>query len=833
MKCPRCSFDNTPAGRFCAACGVRLTSDAPDGSAAETMTLAEPEERFPTGMLIAGRYRVVEEIGRGGMGVVYKVVDEAVGEKVALKVINPEIARKRSIPNRFRNELKSARRISHRNVCRMHDLGEHEGLTYLTMEYVSGESLRKIIRMTGPLSVATAIAYARQICRGMAEAHALGVIHRDLKPHNIMIDREGTAKIMDFGIARSPEGEDLTEPGARLGTPRYMAPEQAEEGRADERSDIFALGLVLYEMVTGHPPSRDDASRPVVPPRSLAPFLSRDVEAVIMKCLEKNPDRRYATAAELQEALESLIPEGPARDKESPSGVPGRTARRRIRRLWPAVAAVLGSAIVLAGAAFLILGSRGPSLTLAVLPFDLTGGGEDPDFPAGSLADNIRAKLSEIKWIRVISKGSSEQLPAAAPDMKLAHRRLGADRVIGGALRREGDSRQLEVFVSSADGSALSWSRRYRFEAERQFRLEDEIVLDIAEALDVPVGDEAVKRFGLREPSSQDAYRHFQWGESFQKKYRDTGSEEDFAAALENYQQAVSLDAGYALAYWGMGNLYEFRYVQSSEARDLIRMLDGYEAAFKANPRLAEPYLGRGWALYYERKFDQAHENFRTALRIDPDNPDVQLNAGSFLRSLGLFREALTFYEAAVRLNLDPLNTMPHRLMAFCHGYLGETDRAVAILRRALALEPSASGIHLDLARMHLLKGEAAEARKELEAAERLAAGAGALARLRVWLLAAEGRREEALKLLPGIEHDIRYEVTNAYCLLGMKAEAVRNIALGVESGFRDFKEFMYTYEYLSGNPLYGGLRSRADYEAVLEAQKRIHRERREKFGGL
>jgi serine/threonine-protein kinase len=825
VKCPACSHDNPPAVRYCAGCGAPLASGAEERSGAETLTLAGPEGRFPTGTVIAGRYQVIEEIGRGGMGAVFKVFDRAVQEKIALKVINPGAALKHDGLARFRNELTSARRISHRNVCRVFDLGEHEGLTFLTMEYVSGENLRKIIRMTGPLAVPAALGIARQVCRGLAEAHKLGVVHRDLKPHNIMIDAEGTAKIMDFGIARAEGAEDLTAPGARLGTPGYMAPEQIEGGRADERSDIFALGLILREMVTGSP-SRREAGAQSVPP----PGVPAGVEGVIRKCLEGDPERRYQSAAELLGDLESLESTGrPVSEDGS-----GRMTSRRRRGKPSRKAAAAGAAVLLlAGAALLILRPFSRRLSLAVLPFENSEDKSDPGSPAESLSDNIRSKLSELNQLRVISKLSSEQFQASSPDLELIHRRLGVRRVVTGELRPEGGSHRLDVLVSSTDGSSPPWSRRYDVEPAGQFQTENDVVLDIAEALGLSVGGEVMERFSLREPVSQEAYRHFQWGESFQEKFRESGSGADFDASLESYQRAAALDPGYALAFWGMGNLYESRYVRSSEARDLIRMLNSYEQAYRANPRLAEPFLGRGWALFYEQKFDQAWENFRQALRIDPDNPEVQLHVGSFLRSTGLFREAMKFYEEAIRLDLDPLNTMPHRLMAVCAGYLGEVDRAVGILRRAIGLDRSSAGIRLDLARMLLLKGDIAGARAQLEEAERQGAGAGALDRVWVWLLAAEGKREKALAIIPSVDYACRYEITNAYCLLGMNDEAIRNIRLGLEAGFRELKELLYTSEYLSGNPLYHGLRLRPEFAALLEEQKALHRERREKFGGL
>ncbi|MCJ7564660.1 MAG: serine/threonine protein kinase, partial [Candidatus Aminicenantes bacterium] len=244
MKCSRCQFDNPQISRFCASCGTPLPAPQEDASQSQTKTLIPSPAEFSTGALFAGRYQIIEELGRGGMGKVYKALDTKIQEKIAIKVIRPEIARDEKTIHRFRNELKLARQITHRNVCRMHDLGEDRGTHFITMEYVAGENLKRIIRMTGPLTVATALDYSRQICEGLAEAHRLGVIHRDLKPQNIIIDESGTAKIMDFGIARSALSEGLTGDGMMVGTPDYMSPEQAEGKQSDERSDIYALGLI-------------------------------------------------------------------------------------------------------------------------------------------------------------------------------------------------------------------------------------------------------------------------------------------------------------------------------------------------------------------------------------------------------------------------------------------------------------------------------------------------------------------------------------------------------------------------------------------------------------
>jgi serine/threonine protein kinase len=251
MKCSKCHADNPSETLFCGRCGTKLDSRA---QVAFTQTLGITADRLTCGTLFAGRYEILEELGAGGMGRIYRAFDKKIGEEVALKLIRAEIAADERIVERFRNEIKIARQIRHANVCGMFDLGEEEKTLFISMEYVRGEDLKSVIRRMGSLTAGKAVSIARQVAEGLAEAHKLGIIHRDLKPSNIMIDKEGNAKIMDFGIARSLAGAGTTAEGVIIGTPEYMSPEQVEDQEVDQRSDIYSLGVVLYEMVTGTVP---------------------------------------------------------------------------------------------------------------------------------------------------------------------------------------------------------------------------------------------------------------------------------------------------------------------------------------------------------------------------------------------------------------------------------------------------------------------------------------------------------------------------------------------------------------------------------------------------
>ena len=257
VKCPECNTDNTQDSQFCKNCAAPLASGEEAG-VSRTRTLHPSIEKLTTGSIFANRYQIIEELGQGGMGKVYRALDKELNEEVALKLIRSEIATDAKTLERFRNELRNARKISHKNVGRMHELMEYEGAYYISMEYIPGQDLKSLIRQTGKQTLETAASIAKEICEGLSEAHRKGIIHRDLKPSNIMIDKKGDAKIMDFGIARSLESKGITGAGMMIGTPEYMSPEQVEGEEADQRSDIYSLGVIIYEMVTGRVPFEGD-----------------------------------------------------------------------------------------------------------------------------------------------------------------------------------------------------------------------------------------------------------------------------------------------------------------------------------------------------------------------------------------------------------------------------------------------------------------------------------------------------------------------------------------------------------------------------------------------
>jgi serine/threonine-protein kinase len=323
-KCPKCHTENPDTVKFCGECGTPLPGIE---EAIHTKTLETPTEELTTGSMFAGRYQIIEELGKGGMGKVYRVLDKKLNEEVALKLINPDIALDKRTIERFKNELKLARKIRHKTVGSMYELMEEQGTHFITMEYISGQDLKGLIRQTGQLTNGKAISIAKQICEGLVEAHNMGVVHRDLKPNNIMIDRGGNAKIMDFGIARAVKGKSITGSGVMIGTPQYMSPEQVEGKEVDQRSDIYSLGIILYEMLTDRVPFEGDTPLTVgvkqktetpKEPKDFNERIPDDLNQMILKCLEKEKENRYQNADELKSELERLEQGLPTAERVEP-----------------------------------------------------------------------------------------------------------------------------------------------------------------------------------------------------------------------------------------------------------------------------------------------------------------------------------------------------------------------------------------------------------------------------------------------------------------------------------------------------------------------------------
>lgn len=728
MECPKCHFDNPSDSGFCNKCGTQISSAEEVGSPL-TETIQIPIKELTPGSIFAKRYQIIEELGKGGMGRVYKVLDKEIGEKVALKLLNPEIGADNKTIERFRNELKTARQISHKNVCSMYHLSKEEGAPYIIMEYVRGEDLKGMIRMMGRLSPGQTVSIAKQVCEGLNEAHRLGVIHRDLKPQNIMIDRDGDVKIMDFGIARSLQAKGITGAGVMIGTPEYMSPEQAEGKEADERADIYALGIILFEMLTGRVPFEGETPLSValkhkteVPPdpRKINTQVPDDLARLILRCLEKEKGKRYQGAQEILGEFAKIEKGIPTAEKVLPKkkSLTSKELTVKLKHRWRALAAVAVMAVA-AGAAILYFGRGRPrpsaeNKRLVVLPFENLGAPEDEYFADG-ITDEITARIASINQLEVIGRSSAIQYKKTNKSPRQIGEELGVSYILSGTVRwqrkAEGVSkvRVTPSLIRVSDATQI-WANPYDETIAEVFQVQSDIARSVAEALNVALIEPERKVLEVKLTNSPEAYDYYLRGQESFSQGPET--RKNLLISIEMFENAIRLDAHFIPAYAGLSRshalIYWYHYDHSEE-----RALKSKEAADKAlqvGPDSPEAHLALGIYYYhckldFERalkhlslalekkpkngdilatiayikrrqgKLDETVSNLRKALEIDPRSIEYTTNMGDTFRLLRKYVEAERFYKQAVSLSPDYLTSYYALATLYLYG-LGNISKA-------------------------------------------------------------------------------------------------------------------------------------------------------------
>jgi serine/threonine protein kinase/Tfp pilus assembly protein PilF len=695
-------------------------------------------------------YRVLSKLGSGGMGVVYEAEDTALGRRVALKFLPPELVGDSQALERFQREARAASALNHPSICTVYAIEQHERQHFIAMELLEGQSLLDFAS-SQPVPIADVVSIGMQVADALESAHARGIVHRDIKPGNIFITARKQVKILDFGLAKmdgvrlkataaaqeetvAPNSGELTHPGMALGTISYMSPEQARGQLTDARSDLFSLGTVLYQLATGVLPFQGDTSAVVFEailnrnpqsPAQIDPKLPTAFARIIEKALEKNRDLRYQSATDLKTDLARL-----KRDLES-----GQQPAAEVS------------------------GKAQPK-SIAVLYFQNLSGAADDEYFRDGITEDIITELSKIKGLNVFSRPTVLGFRDKQVTPTQIGQQLRADSVLTGTVRRAGNRLRITAQLVDTQTDFQLWSERYDRELQDVFEVQDEIATKIAAALRVTLTPQEQEAIASKPTENLQAYDLYLRGKSYARRY----TRQDLEFALQMFENAVKLDAHFALAYAAMANVYAYHHL--SHGRDPIWMQRAVESSRQASalrPDLPEVQVGNAWVLYADKRYDEAVAIVRIALDRKKDTEGAYYLLGRALFAAGRYQEIANVAETALEFAGNDYNIYTPIMNAL--SALGKTDMLRNIrLRRISALEGHLIQVPEDArARIHLAIMYAAMERAD------------------------DAMREAAIATaLRSNDATVLYNAACLYCTLKKKTEAMDALRRAHAVGFKD-----------------------------------------------
>jgi TolB-like protein/tetratricopeptide (TPR) repeat protein/predicted Ser/Thr protein kinase len=778
-----------------------------------------------------GHYRILEKIAAGGMGVVYRAHDEQLERDVALKVLPSGTITDTSSRRQFRKEALALAKLSHPNIETIYEFDTQDGIDFLVMEYVPGNTLAERLG-SGALPEKEVVALGMQITAAMEEAHNCGIVHRDLKPRNIAITERGQAKVLDFGLAKLlpkvnevTAADTLTDTQAGAGTLPYMPPEQLQGESVDARADIYTIGAVLYEMATDRRafpeqlPSRVINAilhHPPVPPRALNSRISPELERIILKCLDKEPGRRFQSAKELSVDLCRL--DGAPSNGVAPQPPPLRPNRTRWLVVY-SLAALLAIPAALIALNFHgwrddLMGRPRPAQvrSLAVLPFENLSGDPEQDYFADGMTDALINDLGQIAALRVISRTSVMAFKGAKRSLPDIARQLHVEAVAEGSVRRNEDKVQINVQLVQASTDVQLWGRSYEQDLRDILTLQNAVARAIADEIQIKLTPQEQAQLSRKDQVDPIAHEAYLTGRFYWNKRTPQGLQK----SIDSLERAVSIDPKYAVAYAALAYSYhllpELTSVPASEAFPKART-----AALKAlelDDSLAEAHTALGNVKEdYDWDWSGAEKEYKRAIELNPGYEIAHVWYSNLLLELGRLPEAIV--EARTAQQLDPLSAFTNDNLAAMLYYAGEYDQAVQQCQNTLEIDPASHQAHRHLGQIYIQKRFYPEAISELKKAVDLSPGSTeALADLG-YVLGVSGKKEEARQILVELENSSQHQSVSSYHL------AIVHIGLGerelaLQSLQKAVDDRSPGVVHLKVSPLLEGLRSDPRFEDLL-----------------